>query len=124
MRDYAELMRSGAPGDMTTVAKKRIAFSRLFREHMHDVGAAIDAARGGVLLESDSRILASHSENFQPIFLRYSAHIKYWSPDRIASEWEEYCAACIALQDMYGRQLDWEEQFLVPVLKRALPRAA
>jgi hypothetical protein len=125
MRNFAHVMQTARVEDMPAVARLRTAFSQLFREHMGQEDAMITALRhrSPVTPQTD-RILRDHSRAMVALFLRYSDHIKYWTPTQIGRDWPGYRDAVLALQGSLHERMEWEEDHLHPLFARPTLRAA
>ncbi|MFZ2997120.1 hypothetical protein [Sphingobium sp.] len=115
MRDFAHVMQTASMADMPVIARLRIAFSRLFSDHMGQENAIIEALRRGPLTPQADAILREHSRAIVALFLRYSDHIKYWTPAQIGRDWPGYRDAVLALQDGLYERMEWEEEHLHPL---------
>ncbi|WP_298398451.1 hemerythrin domain-containing protein [Sphingobium sp.] len=116
MRDFAHAMESARVEDMSDIARRRIAFSQLFREHMAREDAMVQNLRRGAMPPQADRIIRDHSRAMVALFLRYSDHIKYWTPAQIAADWPGYRVAVLDLQNGLHDRMEWEEANLHPLL--------
>lgn len=116
MHDFALMMHSGQLKDMPDVARRRIAFSQGFREHMAREDAMVQTLRKRPLLPEASQALREHGRAIVALFLRYSDHIKIWTPAQIEADWAGYLAAVLELQEGLRDRMAWEERHLHPLL--------
>jgi hypothetical protein len=58
------------------------------------------------------------------LFLRYSDHIKQWTPAQIMADWDGYRRGTLGLQDMLYDHMEWEEAHLHPLIEGRVRRAA
>lgn len=115
MREYAAMMGVVRPADLQELGRRRIAFSQLFRQHMGREDAMVQAVRlSGVGLAGE-RIMQEHRDRVMALFLRYSDHIKQWTPDQIDRDWGAYRSAVLALQQSLWALMEWEERYLHPL---------
>lgn len=124
MRDFAHVMQTACVDDMPTITRLRVAFSRLFSDHMGQENATIETLRRGPMTPQVDGILRDHSRAIVALFLRYSDHIKYWTPALIGQDWPGYRDAVLALQDGLYERMEWEEEHLHPLFDRPYRRAA
>lgn len=124
MRDFAHIMQTASIDDMPLIARLRIAFSRSFSDHMGRENATIDALRRGPLTPHADGILRDHRQAIVALFLRYSEHIKYWTPAQIGQDWPDYRRAVLALQGQLYERMEWEEKHLHPLFESPRLRAA
>lgn len=124
MRDFAHLMLSATVDDMSEVARRRTRFSQLYRDHMGQEDAMVTALRRRPLAPEADRILRDHSRAMVALFLRYSDHIKYWTPAQIGQDWPGYRQAVLALQNGLYERMEWEEAHLHPLFTGPTLRAA
>ena len=116
MQDFALMMRSARPEDMLEVTRRRIAFSQAFREHMAREDRMVQQLRKGPLSPEAGQALRGHGRAIVALFLRYSDHIKIWTPAQIETDWAGYRTAVLGLQDGLRERMAWEEQHLHPLL--------
>lgn len=122
MREFAQTMAMDSP-DMDDVMRRRIAFSRAFRHHMAHEELAVSqlrtrtcpAARGAA---------REHGAMIRALFLRYSDHVKQWTPAELARDWAGYCSAVLTLQDRLYDLMEWEEDNLFRLLDQPARHAA
>ncbi|MFC3441277.1 hypothetical protein ACFOKF_08710 [Sphingobium rhizovicinum] len=124
MRNFAHAMENARVEDMPDIARRRIGFSQLFREHMAREDAMVRDVRRGAMAPQADRIFRDHSRAIVALFLRYSDHIKYWTPAQIAADWPGYRQGVLALQNGLYDQMEWEEANLHPLLQGPAQRAA
>ncbi|MBV2150636.1 hypothetical protein KRZ98_20745 [Sphingobium sp. AS12] len=124
MREFAHIMRTSGIEALPDIARKRIAFSQLFREHMgREDARALDLRNGHLAAQADP-LLREHGRAIRALFLRYSDHIKYWTPTMIAQDWSGYLEAVLTLQGELAEQMAWEERNLHPLMDAQPRRAA
>ncbi|MFD1105687.1 hypothetical protein [Sphingobium olei] len=116
MLDFARAMEGASPDDMPTLAQKRIAFSQLFRDHMAREEAMTSALPRADLPPEQEQVVRDHHRGIVALFLRYSEHVKCWTPAQIATDWPTYRKAVLALQDELRERMAWEEAHLHPLL--------
>ncbi|WP_236616839.1 hypothetical protein [Sphingobium lactosutens] len=116
MQDFALMMRSAGPEDMPEVTQRRIAFSQAFREHMAREDRMVQQLRKGLLSPEAAQVLREHGRAIVALFLRYSDHIKIWTPAQIEADWVGYRTAVLGLQDGLRERMAWEEQHLHPLM--------
>lgn len=116
MQDFALMMNSAQLQDMPDVARRRIAFSQGFREHMAREEAMVQQLRKRPLAPETSQALREHGRAIVALFLRYSDHIKIWTPAQIKADWPGYRRAVLDLQEGLRDRLGWEERHLHPLL--------
>lgn len=124
MRHFAHVMQAARLEDMAAVARLRTSFAQMFREHMAQEDGMITALRRNPVTPRTDRVLREHSRAIVALFLRYSDHIKYWTPAQIGRDWPGYRRAVIALQDGLYERMEWEEDHLHPLLSGPASYAA
>lgn len=124
MRDFARIMDRSGPEDMPVIAQKRIAFSQLYRDHMAKEDAAVRGLTRPSLPMEAEQAVRDHGRAIVTLFLRYSEHLKHWTPAMIAQDWTGYRAAVKQLQDSLHERMAWEEKHLHPIFARPSRRAA
>lgn len=124
MRDFAHLMLTATVDDMPEVARRRIRFSQLFRAHMGQEDAMVITLRRRPLTPQADGVLRDHSRAMVALFLRYSDHIKYWTPAQISRDWRGYRDAVLTLQNGLYDRMEWEETHLHPLFTGPSLRAA
>ncbi|KQN09418.1 hypothetical protein ASE85_00060 [Sphingobium sp. Leaf26] len=124
MRDFAYIMQAANADDLPEVARRRIRFSQLFREHMGQEDAMVTALRRRSLTPQADSIVRDHGRAVVALFLRYSDHIKYWTPAQIGQDWPGYRDAVLVLQNALYDRMEWEEQHLHPLFTGPSLRAA
>lgn len=124
MQEFAHIMRTSGVEALPDIARKRIAFSQLFREHMgREDARALDLRDGHLAAQADP-LLREHGRAIRALFLRYSDHIKYWTPTLITQDWNGYLEAVLALQGELAERMTWEERNLHPLMDAQPRRAA
>ncbi len=110
MREFSQLMMIDPP-DRADIMRRRIAFSKRFRDHMsrEDVATATLRYQNNGLAKA---VAAEHGAKFRALFLRYSDHIKQWTPAEMGRDWAGYRAAVLGLQNGLYDLMDWEEENL------------
>jgi hypothetical protein len=124
MHEFAMVMRTCGIEALPEIARKRIAFSQMFREHMGREDARALTLRDGHLAVQADLLLREHGRSVRALFLLYSDHIKYWTPTLIAQDWSGYLDAVLALQDRLAERMAWEERNLHPLMDAQRHRAA
>lgn len=124
MRDFTHIMRTQGPEALPDIARRRIAFSHLFRDHMGREDAMVVALRAGPMAAQADPIAREHSRAMVALFLRYSDHIKSWTPAQIERNWSGYRDAVLDLQQGLLDRMLWEERHLHPLMAEAPRRAA
>ncbi|MEC3911048.1 hypothetical protein U5A82_11380 [Sphingobium sp. CR2-8] len=124
MRNFAYVMRTACNDDIPSIARLRIDFSQMFRAHMAQEDAMVTALRHSAISPQIDRTLRDHSRGVVALFLRYSDHIKYWTPVQIGKDWPGYRDAVLSLQNGLYERMEWEEQHLHPLFDGAALRAA
>lgn len=124
MQAFAHVMRTQGVEAMPDIARRRIAFSQQFREHMGREDALVVALRTRPTDAQTDMVLRDHGRAMVALFLRYSDHIKYWTPAQIALDWHGYRDAVLDLQEGLFERMAWEERHLHPLMTTQLPRAA
>ncbi|WP_093018358.1 hypothetical protein [Sphingobium sp. YR768] len=124
MRDFAHAMESARAEDMPDIARRRIAFSQLFREHMAREDAMVQDLRRNPMTPHADQVVRTSSRAMVALFLRYSDHIKYWTPAQIAADWPGYRAAVLELQNGLYDRMEWEEAHLHPLFAGRVRKAA
>ena len=114
MREFADAMNAPTP-DMVDISRRRIAFSQLFRQHMQQEDAFVQTLRTLGRPKHVDDVLRTHGDAMRDLFLQYSAHIKIWTPDRIAREWAGYRKDVLGLQRQLSDRMAWEEKTLYPL---------
>ena len=84
---------------------------------------ALDLRNGRQAAQADP-VLREHGRAIRILFLRYSDHIKQWTPAQIMADWGNYKRATLALQDMLYDHMEWEEAHLHPLIEGRVRRAA
>lgn len=107
MREFAHLMTMDPP-DRDDIMRRRIAFSRMFREHMSREDSAATPLRRQNVNPAQAAAV-EHAVLLRTLFLRYSDHIKQWTPGQIERDWGGYRSAVLAQQDSLYELMDWEE---------------
>lgn len=115
MRTFAQAMHRADAADMSEIARRRIAFSQLFRDHMAREDSFVQQLRRLPPSARAADIVNEHGAAIRALFLRYSDHIKYWSPAQISADWPGYRAAVLALQASLHERMIWEERNLHPL---------
>ncbi|BBD97518.1 hypothetical protein SAMIE_1010190 [Sphingobium amiense] len=121
MRDFVQALDRR---DMPDIARRRIEFSQLFRSHMAREDAAVNAMRRSETPTRDLQTACEHGRAVVSLFLRYSEHLKRWTPAQVEEDWAGYRRAVIELQNALMDRMAWEEAHLHPLLPRAGDRAA
>lgn len=121
MRDF---MTALDRRDMADIARRRIEFSQLFRSHMAREDNAVNTLRQGGNPSRDLPVAFEQSRAIVSLFLRYSDHLKRWTPAAIEADWTGYRHAVAQLQQALLDRMAWEEAQLHPLLPRAQGRAA
>lgn len=106
---------NAANPDMADISRRRIAFSQLFRQYLirkQELVATVRLKTTSVQVENTLR---AHADGTRDLFLQYNAHIKVWTPDRIAGDWPGYRTAVLSLQRQLNERLEWEETTLHPL---------
>lgn len=124
MREFAQLLAVAGMKDMPDLARRRIAFSQAFREHMGREDAMVRDLVRRPLTPQATGIVREHGRAMVALFLRYSDHVKDWTPAQIAADWSGYRNAVLDLQNGLYDRMDWEEQHLHPLLEGPTLRAA
>jgi predicted membrane chloride channel (bestrophin family) len=124
MREFRALMDRARPEDMPEVARLRIAFSQSFRAHLAQEDAHVRDMQRWPQAAETQQIVRAHGRAMTALFLRYSDHIKAWTPAQIAADWAGYRQAVIALQNSLYERMEWEEAHLHPLLGGPVRRAA
>nr|WP_254913724.1 hypothetical protein [Sphingobium sp. Z007] len=124
MREFAHVMRAHGPEALPDITRRRIAFSQLFRDHMGREDAMVVALRAGPMAVQADPVAREHSRAIVALFLRYSDHIKHWTPAQIERDWQGYRDAVLALQQGLLDRMAWEERHLHPLMAEAPRRAA
>ncbi len=124
MQEFAQLMAGAGPKDMPDIARRRIAFAQAFREHMGREDAVVQQLRRRPLTPEANQALREHGRAIVALFLRYSDHIKQWTPAQIDGDWSGYRTAVLALQDGLRERMAWEEKHLHPLLAGEARKAA
>lgn len=121
MHDFAHVLRTRGSDALPDIARRRISFSQLFRQHMgREDARALDLRNGRQAAQADP-VLREHGRAIRILFLRYSDHIKYWTPAVIKGSWDDYLAAVLVLQGELADRMAWEERCLYPLID-AQPR--
>lgn len=118
IQDILSLLSGHGPERMADLVRLRTAFSKRFRQHLahEDADLRARAASGGEALQA---VCALHGQKQRGYFLRYSDHIKRWTPDLIAKDWAGYRSGVMDLARGHRELMDWEERELHPLLARA-----
>ncbi|MDO7833646.1 hypothetical protein Q4610_01175 [Sphingobium sp. HBC34] len=124
MREFAYVMHAHGPEALPDIARRRIAFSQLFRDHLGREDAGVVALRDGPVAARAAPVARDHGRAMVALFLRYSDHIKVWTPARIEQDWQGYRDAVLALQQSLCDRMDWEERHLHPLMMETPRRAA
>lgn len=112
MRSFAQAMNRANTADMSEIARRRIAFSQLFRDHMGREDSMVQQLRRLPPSSRAADVIDEHGAAIRALFLRYSDHIKYWNPAQISADWSGYRAAVLA--SLHERMI-WEERNLHPL---------
>ncbi|NWK95672.1 hypothetical protein DM806_08295 [Sphingobium lactosutens] len=124
MREFAQLLAVASIRDMPDLARRRIAFSQAFREHMGREDAMVrDLGRRSPTPQATG-VVREHGRAMVALFLRYSDHVKDWAPAQINADLAGYRNAVRALQNGFHDRMAWEEQHLHPLLEGPTLRAA
>jgi hypothetical protein len=123
MREFAQLLQRSSVEDMPEIARRRIVFSQLFREHMGREDAVVRGAGPALMTPEATKAVREHGRAMVALFLRYSDHIKCWTPAQIVNDWQGYRDAVLALQDALYERMEWEEAHLHPFFA-TMPRKA
>lgn len=115
MREYAGMMGTSRPDDLSILTSRRIAFSQLFRQHMAREDAMEQAVRADGVGTEGEQVIRDHRDRVRALFLNYSEHIKCWTLGRIDREWAAYRDAVLALQKALSTLMEWEEKMLHPL---------
>lgn len=110
MREFSQLMMIDPP-DKEDLMRRRIAFSKMFRDHMCREDEATTSIRRTGSGPAQAAAV-EHSALVRALFLRYSEHIKQWTPATMSADWRGYGRAVIALQNGLYELMDWEESNL------------
>lgn len=124
MREFAHVMRANGPEALPDITRRRIAFSQLFRDHMGREDAMVVALRFGPTASQADPVAREHSRAIVALFLRYSDHIKNWTPAKIERDWPGYRDDVLDLQQGLLDRMAWEERYLHPLMMEAPRRAA
>jgi len=104
--------------ELMAIIRYRIEFSSIFHAHYVTESRAVDALRAG-LTDPEERALADrYCREMREIFLRHSALIQKWPPDRIISHWNDYRRDSANYREYYLGFLAWEEAVIHPLLER------
>jgi len=101
--------------------RKRVALSRLFREHMtadHELARQM-AVCGDPAAELIAR---DFSERLGKFYFHYSSHVRCWSPESITGDWEGYKTGARRVRRSLLQMMEWEESVMLPVLRRMRAR--
>ena len=124
MHDFAHVLRTRGSDALPDIARRRISFSQLFRQHMgREDARALDLRNGRQAAQADP-VLREHGRAIRILFLRYSDHIKQWTPAQIDADCAGYRTAVLALQDGLRERMAWEEKHLHPLLAGEARKAA
>lgn len=118
MREFARAMNAAEP-DLPDISRRRIAFSQLFRQYLDRKQQLVTHVRLSKPSAQTESTLRAHADGTRDLFLQYSAHIKIWTPDRIASHFSDYRTAVLELQRQLFERLASEEATLHPLAKAA-----
>lgn len=118
MREFNGAMNAALP-DLADITRRRISFSQLFRQYLERKQHLITCVRQSTQSADVENTLRAHADGTRDLFLQYSAHIKVWTPDHIASDWSGYRAAVLNLQRQLIGRLESEEATLHPLAKAA-----
>lgn len=121
MRDF---MTALDRRDMADIARRRIAFSQMFRSHMGREDDAVTALRQSRNPVRDLPVAFQQSRAIVALFLRYSDHVKRWTPAAVEADWAGYRHAVAVLQQALLDRMAWEEAQLHPLLPPAKGRVA
>lgn len=110
--------------DMADIARRRIAFSQLFRSHMAREDDAVSMLRQSRNPSRDLPVAFEQSRAIVSLFLRYSDHVKHWTPAAVEANWTGYRHAVAQLQEALFERMAWEEAQLHPLLPHAEGLAA
>jgi hypothetical protein len=124
MREFAQFLAKACAKDMPDVARRRIAFSQAFRAHMGREEAMVQDLRRRPMTPEATQVVREHSRAMVALFLRYSDHVKDWTPARIAADWTGYRGAVLDLQKGLHDRMAWEEKHLHPLLAAPDRKAA
>ncbi len=122
MREFAQLMMIDPP-DRDDIMRRRISFSKVFREHMAREDAVTTPLRRQPCTMAQAAAV-EHGAKVRALFLTYSDHIKHWTPAEMVRDWIGYRAAVLGLQNGLYDLMDWEEANLFHHLDGASHRAA
>lgn len=123
MRDFASMMDDDVR-DMALLTRWRIRFAQLFRDHMGREDMLARGLRQGPLAMEVEPVVHQHGRTMVALFLRYSDHIKQWTPAQIMADWDGYRRGTLRLQDMLYDHMEWEEAHLHPLIEGRVRRAA
>ncbi|HUD95189.1 hypothetical protein [Sphingobium sp.] len=124
MREFAQILHGAGADGMVELARRRIAFSQAFREHMGREDAMVRVLSRHPMTSSATQVVRDHGRAMVALFLRYSDHVKDWSPAQIQADWAGYRDAVLILQNGLYDRMEWEEQHLHPLLEGPTLRAA
>jgi class 3 adenylate cyclase len=124
MRDFRHLMERARPEDMPEIARLRIRFSQAFRAHLAQEDMLVRDMQRRPMAAEGQQVVRVHGRAMTALFLRYSDHIKEWTPARIAADWAGYRKAVLDLQTGLHERMEWEEEHLHPLLAPPTRRAA
>lgn len=118
MAGYQTGIVAAAQPELMAIIRYRIEFSSIFHAHYVTESRAVDALRSG-LTDPEERALADrYCTQMREIFLRHSALIQAWPPDRILSHWQDYRRDSGDYRNLYLTFLAWEEAVIHPLLER------
>lgn len=124
MHDYAAILRGPAAEGLAAIMPRRIRFSQIFREHMGREDGEVEALANRLRDPAAMKVVRDHRRALVALFLRYSDHVKQWTPAEIARDWAGYRDGVLALQEGLHDRMAWEEAELHPLIVATGHRAA
>jgi len=116
IQDFLHLLSNGGQERLPELVRLRTNFSKRFRQHLATEDADL-RARPTADHPALKAACEMHGQKQRGFFLSYSDHIKGWTPERIANDWEGYRASVILLARDHRQLMDWEERELHPLLE-------
>lgn len=114
MDEFADLMACSGDESRAALPRARMLFSQLFTSHLakeHAYIRALVASPAGLRFRP---VVEDYEARIAGLRMDYSAHIRTWTPARVAACRPDYVLAVLALQDRLRALMDWEERYLFP----------
>ncbi|UAK25547.1 hypothetical protein [Sphingomonas nostoxanthinifaciens] len=107
---FADLLQIEAGADHAGLIRERFLFAQAFKSHLvHEHAQIVSLSTTNATFVYE---VMQRGKIIRELQGDYSAHVRYWTPQRISTEWPSYRTAVLALQTRLQRFMLWEEENL------------